>query len=719
MGSIYRILSKNDEIKINNLIGSLSNSLAFVRNNNIYLLKAIVEVLIANEQLESINNDFDILSNAAELFTAENMDEFSLPIQNFINSKNEPNFDMNYDFSDSASIVNVIKQSLLDVNYNKDLLDTNVMGLIAQTLESINSNNEKMTSEQNKACQKIEKLLENEELANLYSERYNNAKNSLDSNLKNPTKESKKIVDYIVSVLLNKEYNEESTRKTYYINVGDCETLEEKIEKQLQKINGMYANLIDTDYLVAQSLYIMILTQLVSNEETITDKVSYVSEAILNLNVTPKVNDIINTFVTEDVDNEYKYADEDKITLINILSNAEFAENAANTSNNQLLAKIETEEEKLDNLVRRYKDETEEDYEYQIDDENPIIPSTSYIDPANVIYTKKTVNVNQIILNNNENIECENDSTLEIPIQLLPVNHKLSNIANTTLNIIESDSITEYTGEYSINDNMTSLTITLSKDEIHNELSLSLSIELDDEEHTIVTSNTMLVTFVAEPEKKYFYFGVDTNILDEAHQAKMHKIASDESVNDIFGKYVIDQNGVDHTICLVMPVEYVSNISLKNTLNVENDLSTFNQTEVTLGGIQHIIFVSPDPTFTNALIITGKNEDIEIYKNIEREFDNTESAPLYFYVGTTKPTSLDYCDNIMEYPEEQLYTNNSGAKSHIFVLTNGDKNVTFIEPSEDSPITQVAVDTTTISGYKIFETAVGVANTKQVKIRIS
>ena len=90
----------------------------------------------------------------------------------------------------------------------------------------------------------------------------------------------------------------------------------------------------------------------------------------------------------------------------------------------------------------------------------------------------------------------------------------------------------------------------------------------------------------------------------------------------------------------------------------------------------------------------------------------------YFYVGTIKPTSLSQASVVESYPAEQTYTNNSGAKSHIFVLTNSDKNVIFISPSENSPITQASVDTTTISGYKIFETAVGTANTKDVIIKI-
>lgn len=101
----------------------------------------------------------------------------------------------------------------------------------------------------------------------------------------------------------------------------------------------------------------------------------------------------------------------------------------------------------------------------------------------------------------------------------------------------------------------------------------------------------------------------------------------------------------------------------------------------------------------------------------------TLSAPVagtyYWYVGTTKPTSLSQAQTVTSYPAEQTYTNNSGAKSHIFVLTNSDKNVTFIEPTIQAIGDQKPVDTTTIPGYKIFETATGVFNNKSIIIRIS
>lgn len=105
---------------------------------------------------------------------------------------------------------------------------------------------------------------------------------------------------------------------------------------------------------------------------------------------------------------------------------------------------------------------------------------------------------------------------------------------------------------------------------------------------------------------------------------------------------------------------------------------------------------------------------IEIMKN-----NGGGDGKNYFYVGITKPTSLSQAEIINEYPDKYIYTNNSGKKAHIFVLTNSDKNVTFIDPVLGGTIDQDDVDTATISGYKIFETAVGTANTGSIIIRIS
>ena len=112
------------------------------------------------------------------------------------------------------------------------------------------------------------------------------------------------------------------------------------------------------------------------------------------------------------------------------------------------------------------------------------------------------------------------------------------------------------------------------------------------------------------------------------------------------------------------------------------------------------------------------NDVLAVLKIMKEAGGTKEATTYYFYVGTTKPTSLSQASVVESYPAEQIYTNNSGAKAHIFVLTNSNKNVTFINIASGMPVSQTAVDTTTISGYKIFETAVGTANTGTIKIVI-
>ena len=132
-------------------------------------------------------------------------------------------------------------------------------------------------------------------------------------------------------------------------------------------------------------------------------------------------------------------------------------------------------------------------------------------------------------------------------------------------------------------------------------------------------------------------------------------------------------------------------------------------------------------TTTNTINVTlkcrityGDNHYIIVSKSISVPGQTPAPSSInYLYMGTTKPTSLSEARVVDYYASEYTYTNESGAKSHIFVLTNSDKNVTFINIASSMPVSQTAVDTTTISGYKIFETAVGTANTGSIIIRIS
>jgi len=74
----------------------------------------------------------------------------------------------------------------------------------------------------------------------------------------------------------------------------------------------------------------------------------------------------------------------------------------------------------------------------------------------------------------------------------------------------------------------------------------------------------------------------------------------------------------------------------------------------------------------------------------------------YWYVGTTKPTSLNQCEVISEYPAEQTFTNPSETtKCYVYTLTNSDKTVNFYDPADPTDALLKAEDTTTINGYKI------------------
>ncbi len=79
------------------------------------------------------------------------------------------------------------------------------------------------------------------------------------------------------------------------------------------------------------------------------------------------------------------------------------------------------------------------------------------------------------------------------------------------------------------------------------------------------------------------------------------------------------------------------------------------------------------------------------------------SKKKYFYIGTTKPTSLDYegVTTVDEYPAELTFTNTGTSKCYVYVLTNADKTVIFYDAAMPSiPLTTLE-DTTSIPGYKI------------------
>lgn len=149
--------------------------------------------------------------------------------------------------------------------------------------------------------------------------------------------------------------------------------------------------------------------------------------------------------------------------------------------------------------------------------------------------------------------------------------------------------------------------------------------------------------------------------------------------------------------------------------------------------------------YTNTSAISGKivffNKKGDGYdnKDIKPEFNITlsgidEETTNYLYIGTTKPTSTNdegvqtvnsyNLNDISNYPNisiennEIVFTNTSGTRSKVYVLTNSDKNVELIDTGIHGTVDQADVDTT-IPGCKIFSSYSTMPNEGTVIIRIS
>ena len=91
----------------------------------------------------------------------------------------------------------------------------------------------------------------------------------------------------------------------------------------------------------------------------------------------------------------------------------------------------------------------------------------------------------------------------------------------------------------------------------------------------------------------------------------------------------------------------------------------------------------------------------------------------YWYVGTTKPTSLSEATVVDSYPAEYTFTNPSmEEKCYVYVLTNADKDVIFKDPASTYGEITKAEDTESIPGYKITNITIRIAKGGSVLIYV-
>ena len=154
--------------------------------------------------------------------------------------------------------------------------------------------------------------------------------------------------------------------------------------------------------------------------------------------------------------------------------------------------------------------------------------------------------------------------------------------------------------------------------------------------------------------------------------------------------------------------------STTHVIKITNIKSTAGNGLIIAGAIK----VNFTPTNTNTYN-TVQNYVVNNYPITLLGAEETPVAPNYFYVGTTKPTSLSNATIVEEYIAEQTFTNNSTDRSKIYVLTNDDKTVTMYDPDLGGLVDQDDVDETTIPGCKIWSTYSKLPISAGVKIRIS
>lgn len=111
--------------------------------------------------------------------------------------------------------------------------------------------------------------------------------------------------------------------------------------------------------------------------------------------------------------------------------------------------------------------------------------------------------------------------------------------------------------------------------------------------------------------------------------------------------------------------------------------------------------------------------DITAVIKIMRDGGGTAEQPKnYWYVGTTKPTSLTQATIVEEYESPYTFTNPSTTKCDVYVLTKADKDVIFKDAAISYGEFSKIEDITTIPGYKISSTVGRIARGSSVLINV-
>jgi len=723
---IYTNATENSLIQLIKETNKLYES--FYSVNDYYVLSEIIKILKNGNSIEDIQNRLPEVLNS---FTndSDQVQDITLWDPERINQLSQENSEYQLWVNQLSDLVGANysdDENLLDVK-NFDRYDRNQLTIIDtrvnQAITKINNECGDFDSKIENNLSKINSIVEK---SPYFAEKYETQVEDIQSPDKKHysvyEEDVKQLMDDITLTVDCKNISTPTTPKEvdqYTIIVGYKDLPENRLNRYVQELNDLYSQLYNEDIYESQYVYVSLLNELINTYESGADKFSKLGEIKASNNLYSQSSESVKSLVdellesnTQIYDNEYVYSETDKSTISSLVSQANRKLSNVKNSNAKVQMDIDSYTEKIASAQEEYsQDHDGEQYPLEEIDTTPKKESTyEYVTPSSDIYSKSLPVINEIILkdvegNDISEITLEEDGqTLEIHLSYKPESHK--SIQTITVESQDSEIV-----------NIDEFDSSIIKMTSKNIGETNISINVDGVQLEIP------VSIIAKPMEYYVYFGFENPVLNnqqlnvELNGIETHYQMSEIITNDNSSRKIDDQ----YLNYIVLPLEWFRYTQIYNSLNMPIERSHFNKL-ITYDDVQYVMAdLTEDPLEFSAenpyLYIKELSTPIDPVIIPDDEPEPSEEQ-LYLYIGTTKPTSLSEAEVVDSYLDEQIYTNNSGEKSHIFVLTNMDKNVTFIAPSENSPITQNPIDTTTISGYKIFETAVGVANTKDIKIII-
>ena len=602
----YYILTNAIEIELNQLIGSLSNSNATKRTNDLYVFLDICDILSEND--ENVESKLDLLSDITTLLESDEISNFP----HILEGKNTDKYwDSLYTFNNLPQYINSIKNYL--GNEYDEVLFLEVIKEINNTLNYIkNTHNVEKEENYDNVKERIETIMsEYPKFESKYSEAYEEA--IMTNNFDDTNKENNNIVKMIAKALKGNENivePSEEDKYKYKIYVGNKKVnIDNKIKSLVKDVNTLYRKLILEDNFIIQYLYALAAKDFAQMGEY-SDKTTELTNKIQS---TPEYNELseenkakILSYIPT-MDNDYIYSEDEISTLTLLVEKSNNWLNKVKDSNNQINEEITDKLSKLDQAKEEYKDSNNgEEYpnEIVIDDNVTSQGNTIYIDNINDILIKEETPDEPVDPQPEEPIESISSITGEHNIT---VGEQYEYTIQWTDNIVpSSDDLLEIHLDNNmqlVSKNVNSFTI------IANAVgTYEITVYYGDKGFSlegIVAQNSE-----PTPEQSFkFYFGSDASLYEnDSTIFDSTKLVDFTELDDILGNYAWTG---DCWPVLLLPTDMVNEIDIIGQQLPTNQIDEFNnQKQLEFNNIEYSLYAMGDPKnlLDNGLSIVRKGE---------------------------------------------------------------------------------------------------------------